>query len=260
MNPSLLQHFLPEERHLVEKIDEWARRVNDRHEPKLTDFLDPRQQEIVRQVAGRHPNVKVSFHGGYPDSERKRAFLAPDYAEARPEDFALSYLSIVAQENQTGLKHADYMGSLLSLGIKREKFGDILTHEASAQVVMDERLAGYVISNLQKVKRQRVIVSSVDAGDLRPAAQRWETSFTTVSSLRLDAVLAEAHRLSRSKASDMIGAGFAKVNWKVVDSPAEEVNAGDIISLKGYGRIRLWTIEGANKKGRIKIQLGRLQD
>ena len=49
---SIYEHFRPDEEVFVDKVLEW-KRTAEYHQVKLTDFLDPRQQQIVSMVIGQ---------------------------------------------------------------------------------------------------------------------------------------------------------------------------------------------------------------
>lgn len=79
----------------------------------------------------------------------------------------------------------------------------------------------------------------------------------TVSSLRLDAIVSAAFSISRGKAQSLIRSEKTTINWTVVSNTSFIVKEGDILSLRGYGRIKLEEVLGNTKKGRIGIEIGR---
>ena len=60
---------------------------------KLTDFLDPRQQQIVTMVIGQG-DVAVQFDGATSQAERKRALIYPDYLVINEEEFQVEVLKL----------------------------------------------------------------------------------------------------------------------------------------------------------------------
>lgn len=75
----------------------------------------------------------------------------------------------------------------------------------------------------------------------------------TVKSLRLDAVVASFHNLSRSEAQKLIQSEKVKVNYRPVIATSYELSEGDLISVRGFGRFTINAIEGVTKKDRIRI-------
>ena len=79
----------------------------------------------------------------------------------------------------------------------------------------------------------------------------------TVSSLRLDSVAAAGFHLSRSQAAELIAHGKAVVNHMACEKPDRTVTQGDVISIRGLGKLRLELVGGQTKKGRISIEIAR---
>ena len=76
-----------------------------------------------------------------------------------------------------------------------------------------------------------------------------------LSSLRLDVYISAAYNLSRQESMNIIKSGSVKINWEPIDKPAKDLEAGDVISVKGYGRSVLHSIEGISKKNKIKTSI-----
>lgn len=249
----IYQHFRREERHFIDQVVEWKENVLIQYSPKLTDFLDPREQEIVSSVIGENSEVKVSFMGGVHETERKRALLYPDYYEPSQEDFQLSLFEVQYASKFITLSHRQVLGSLMSLGIKRTKFGDIRFYEDIVQIICADEISDYINMNFNEVGRSKVNLKQKSLNELIPHRDEVQELITTVSSLRLDVVGATIYNISRQKIQPLITNELVKVNWKVVDSTSFECREGDTISIRGYGRSKLSSIEGKTKKDRFRI-------
>ncbi|EMT46975.1 RNA-binding protein [Anoxybacillus flavithermus] len=250
---NIYQHFRKEEHHFIDLVCEWKRLVTMQYRLKLTPFLDPREQQIVRTVVGHHDDVNVSFFGGCPLAERKRALLYPPYIEPTEDDFELTLFSVRYPKKFVTIEHRDVLGALLSLGVKREKFGDIVIADDVVQFVVASDIAPFVKMNMTSIRNASVSLQQRPLSEMRVVAETWEEETITVSSLRLDAVLAQTFRLSRQKVQTLIEQGWAKLNWKVVDEPSAECREGDLLSLRQHGRCRLQTIAGQTKKEKWRI-------
>ena len=75
----------------------------------------------------------------------------------------------------------------------------------------------------------------------------------TVSSLRLDSVIALAFSASRSSLIAYITAGKVFVNGKQIVSNSYTLKEQDIISIRGLGRARFIEAGYETKKGRLHI-------
>lgn len=256
---SIYKHFRPEERPFVQKMEEWAEQVNQYHQSKKTDFLDPRQAYILHTIVNRYPDTKVTFYGGYAEAERKVGLMTPDYWEASEEQAGIALLSINGDTRFIDLDHGDYMGAILGLGIKREKVGDILVHEQGCHLITVRDIAPYITTHLQQVHRSSVSVQEIPLQEIVVPEQALEEKSFTVASLRLDAVASDAFGWSRTKIMPPIQSGKVKVNWKVETDASATLSMGDVVSIKGLGRFKVQEVEGPTKKGRIRITIGKFR-
>ncbi|WP_273125403.1 RNA-binding protein [Metabacillus sp. HB246100] len=249
----IYQHFRQDERHFIDQVIEWKELVLSQYTPKLTDFLDPREQEIVASVIGENLDVKVAFFGGIEETERKRACIYPDYYEPTNEDFNLTLFEISYASKFVTIEHRHVLGSLMGLGLKRAKFGDILFREESIQFICASEIADFISMNFQEIGRSKIHIKEKPLHEMIAHKEEVVEQITTVSSLRLDVVAAAIYNLSRQKIQPLIINEVVKVNWKVVDSVSFECREGDTLSVRGYGRSKLIRIEGKTKKDRFKI-------
>jgi RNA-binding protein YlmH len=249
----IYQHFRGEERHFIDQVLEWKESVLNQYSPKLTDFLDPREQEIVSSVIGENSDVNVSFFGGALDTERKRALLYPEYLQPEQEDFKLTLFEVEYASKFINLQHRQVLGSLMSLGLKRSKFGDIRFFQEVVQVVCTSEIADYLMVNFHEIGRAKISLKELRLNELIPQVEELQELVTTVSSLRLDVVGAAIYNISRQKIQQLITNGLVKVNWKTVDSVSFECREGDTLSVRGYGRSKVTAIEGKTKKDRWRI-------
>src|SRR5690554_7172531 len=117
MSSNILSHYHPDERGFVEKMVDWLERATVQHQLKRTDFLDPRQAHIIASLANRYPSLQMRVDGGYPEAERQRAIIAPDYMDLDSQDMGIRLLNIESSDTKISeLDHGDYLGSMLGLG------------------------------------------------------------------------------------------------------------------------------------------------
>ncbi|MFP7169051.1 RNA-binding protein [Terribacillus sp. 7520-G] len=256
---SIYQHYREEERPFIDQILSWMEQVERQYQPRVTDFLDPREQLIFRQLLSGQPELQWAFSGGSEDAERKRGIIAPIYDTITPEDFSIELLEAAYPAKFVTLEHRDVMGSFLSLGIDRKKLGDISVSDGVIQLFTTSDIAVYIRANLVEVKRAKVSWETVDPANFRPEKLEWLRVEATVSSLRLDAVMKELFRLSRQQAAERIQKGLVKVNFRIVEDVSYQLAEGDLISLRGKGRGKLAQVKGTTKKDKLRITLEKLK-
>ncbi|WP_338781819.1 RNA-binding protein [Metabacillus sp. FJAT-52054] len=253
----LFQHFREDERDFIEKVIGWRDYVLSSYSPKLTDFLDPREQEIVRSLIGDQKEVKAAFQGGTSQSERKRALLYPEYLEPEHEDFALSLFQIGYPSKFITLEHRQVLGALMSIGLKRSKYGDILIEGENIQLVAAEEMDDFLRLQLNEIGKAKVELKKIDFSKAIIKYDEWSEFSSTVSSLRLDAVIAAIYGISRQKVQPLLQAGQVKVNWRTAEQGSMECQEGDRISVRGFGRSKVTEILGRTKKDKIRLLYGR---
>ncbi|MBQ7950851.1 MAG: hypothetical protein IJ278_03940 [Clostridia bacterium] len=214
--------------------------------PVFSDFLDARQIVLVQSVFPFWRD-RIRFFGGIRNAERQICYLEFGY-----EDFPVRLLEIFSSQMDK-ITHGDVLGSLMGLGMKRQKIGDILTGERLI-VAVKEEVAEYICMELSQISRYPVTVKILDDFTVE-RKQQFSARSTTVSSLRLDCLVADIAHLSREKAKSYIIAGKVKVNHFEETNYKHLLCEGDVLSLSHVGRFLLDTVDGFTKKDRVKITI-----
>nr|WP_027107655.1 RNA-binding protein [Lacticigenium naphthae] len=252
----IYQHFRANERPFIDNVYDWVRICEDQYTPYLSNFLDPRQQFIVESIVGKNDNVKLFLYGGYEEAERKRAYIAPPYYEPSQDDYSITLLEIRYPIKFAHLSHGKILGSLLSLGMKRELFGDIITDGERWQFFLDRGMEPFIASQFQQVGKVNIQLEEKEYTDIIIPKDNWTTQENIVSSLRVDTVLSAAFHISRQKTKEMISSGKIKVNWVEMTQPDFELGILDVVSIRGRGRLLVKNINGKTKKEKVKLELG----
>ena len=145
----------------------------------------------------------------------------------------------------------------MGMGIVREKLGDILVGTDSADLMVLDSVADFLLQSWDSAGRAKLTVTEIEALHVHiPVAQVQEVR-DTVSSLRLDAVASTGFRMARGKAADLIASGRVQVNWRECSKPDKLLSAGDTVSARGFGKFELTEVGGVTRKGRTSIVLKR---
>lgn len=252
---SVFDHYRPSERAFIEQVLDWIQQVENSYVLKLTDFLDPREQQIVKQLVGNQ--LVVHDDGGFEHAERRRMILAPDYYELNRNDFEIAIRQVDYPTKFVDLTHRQVTGTLLNAGLKRQKFGDVVLDDGIAQFATTKEAVGFIEMNVDRIGKAKIRLSEVAPSDvLHVPETKWSEEFGIVSSLRFDTVVSEVLGLSRQKAQALVKHGDCKVNHKVIDEASFILEPDDLLSVRGFGRVKLVAILGSTKREKIKIQYG----
>ena len=142
----------------------------------------------------------------------------------------------------------------MGLGLKREMVGDIKVTDEGADVFCLKGAAEYICDNLKKSGRGSVTGEILSVSSFTSAEDKYELLFKTVSSLRLDGVLAAFFNLSRSTAAETVNKGLVYVNSSQCLKGDYTLKEGDKIVLRGKGKTVLSEVKGTSKKGKLKIE------
>lgn len=247
----IYQHFRQEEQQLIDTLMDRCNRANEQYSPVLTNFLDPREQYILNVIVGSFEELTVHYYGGL-FAERKRAIIAPNYFEPEESDFEIVLLAVDYPEKFVTLQHQHILGTIMSLGIERDQLGDIVLNEA-IQFTLTKQLESYVIHELNRIKGATVKLNSIPLSDMIQSKEDWKSFNTTVSALRLDVVLKEMIRKSRTIAKQLIDKKRVKVNHTIIDATDFQLASGDLLSIQGFGRAKVTEIGGTTKKDKVRI-------
>ena len=238
------------------KLVDFASQAIKNRKYKLSGFLTPFEQEMANTIANSLGELNVEFDGGYIGAERQRAaFCHTDFAGTPA--FEIAVIKAKWNGEFARLSHRDVLGSILSLGVDREIIGDIIATKEFAKILVDKKMADYFVANLKRIGDAGVETTLDELSEIAPKEERVKEISATVASLRVDSIAAAGFGMSRSKMAAEIDAEKVKLNWQTVKNAAQSIKEGDILSMRGRGRLEVSEIRGQTKKGRIGVLLKR---
>ncbi len=251
---ALIEHIKDKSQLLIiRKVLDKLERVVENYSIEYTDFLDPYQRRLCYTFINRFQEVSFFEDGGLENSERKSIIIYPSYMEKSDVISPIQALRIDGSFKFRELTHRDYLGAIMSLGIKREKIGDVLIHKDYGNIITFMEIADYIKYNLEMINREPVSITEIETFELIEVEEEFVEKSLTLSSFRLDVFVSSICNLSREKSSSLIKNGYVKVNWQIIDSVSKEVHEDDMISIRGFGRTKLSLILGKTKKDRNKV-------
>ena len=245
-----------QERLLLGRVWDKYDQCRRRNIPVCTEFLSPQEQataERLLHMLGAEDGFVL--WGGYEGAERCQIHFLPDW-ETEPDREAICCLRCTFYEPGK-LTHRDFLGSLMGLGLTREKIGDILVSDRSADVIVSSTVAEHLLREWTAAGRTALHVAQIDPAELNVPEQKTKILRDTVSSLRLDSVLSVGFSTSRGKASEAVESGRVQVNWTDCQKSDRLLRQGDVITVRGAGKCKLTEVGGATKKGRVFITVER---
>jgi photosystem II S4 domain protein len=241
---------------LVRVLDQTEQAIKT-WEVVVTDFLSPPELAEAQRVLGQLTDVHSLAWGGYPQAERQRLAIARADIPLDPSQVPLALLTVDGNFMFDPANHRDFLGALLGTGLNRAKVGDILVlGERGAQAIAVPELVEFLTQALTQVRSVPVKTQPLDWDQLRVRPPQKKELTTVEASLRLDAVASAGFGMSRSKMADLISGGDVRVNWKSITQPSHPLATGDLVAIRGKGRLEIGDI-AVTKKERYRINLTR---
>lgn len=207
-----------------------------------TPFVSPQGLLFAKSIAKDY-GLQIQSFGGYEEAERR---MLSFYQQGEEAHFPITCLKIQAKAE---LAHRQVLGSVLALGLEREVLGDILLDGSTAYLYCMSHMAQHIANQLTSVGRQNVEVQILKNLP-EAAAQEGQIERLHLSSLRVDALLAAALHLSRTNALALLAQQKVLLNHSPCEKADKKVSLGDILSVRGFGRIKLIELGNISRKGR----------
>lgn len=215
-------------------------------------FYDGGEQALLQDSRMIYGNSLL--FGGNAKCERKMLGVFPEWETPDTDSFPVTLIKCTCSFKKD-FTHRDYLGSLMGLGIERDRIGDIVVTEDAGYFFLHNSISDYVISNLKKIGSHGVKVSVQNINEMEYPEGKFAILKTVVASMRLDAVVGGATNLSRSKCAALIEHEKVSVNHRLTVECSAKVAQGDLLSVRGFGRFLVCSVEGETRSGRLHISI-----
>ena len=247
----------PEDKVLLAKVWDKIQAGIRKNIPANTCFLSLRELDMTRYLFGSLEGLHA--FGGYEDAERQMLIYLPEYLDEsylKAEDAPLVCLRATFYEGDSP-SHRDFLGALMGAGIARETVGDICVGKASCDFFVTEEIAPYVLQNFTGAGRTKLHLERICLDEVSVPEPEVKQIRDTLASLRLDSVISAGFRVGRSQAAQYVTSGRAAIDGLPCEKPDKAVEEGAKISVRGLGKIKLQSVNGQTKKGRISVVIDR---
>lgn len=257
-NAILEKYRKEEDKLLVSKLFDKISAVDKQNKIQYTDFLSPIELQILKKVLNSIKYQNYIIYGVTSNSQRNIIILFPSKLEEVFSNNNFDFNSIcntirITNVNEN-MEHKRYLGGLVKLGVKREKIGDIIVHEDGADIIVLKEVTKFLISNLQQLTRfKSAEIEVIDVSETLEKEQEFEEMKIISSSLRLDNIVSELAKTSRSKAVQILEEERVFINYENVNKSTKIIKQNDIITIRGIGKFIVDEIAGNTRSGRFII-------
>jgi RNA-binding protein YlmH len=212
---------------------------NNFYSPKVWKFFE-------KTLASKE--FSISSNGFFKDAERRMISFNNIYEIIYP----FKVMKVTNSSKFSSPSHRDYLGALLALGIKRTKVGDLLVSDNCCYFPVCEEIEEFILNNLKSIGKSPCNVE-VLPDDFIPPAVNFTEIIILVQSLRVDSIVSKLVRISRGKAQTMIEEGKVLIDYNSAKNKSSEIQIGERITIRGFGKFILSDIIGNSKSGKFKI-------
>lgn len=258
---------------LKNRLFELAEKSYNRGIYTYTPFLSLSQQQVFYASKSELSYAGFGMEGGVPVCERKMIrFGSPEnlgYDEKYP--IAAIRMQPVMPKFADMLTHRDFLGAVMNLGIDRSTIGDIFVQtsdvgpgglrvsgkEAGQYGILfcQESIVPYLLENLCQVKHTRMECRILEE-ELTLQSAEPEKITLTVSSARIDSVIAKLYHISRGQSLELFESGRIFVNGIATGNNSYLLKKEDAVTVRGYGKFLYYGLFGETKKGKERVSVG----
>ena len=237
------------------------------------EFYTP---NIWKKLTDKIENIKIITDGIFENSDRRQiAFIPIGYYEndnfdtieknkgkirlSNPnnsynKNFPCKLLKISVNSKFKEYGHKDFLGSLMGLNIKRELMGDLIQDKENAYIPVSDKISDYILTELKQIGHASCTVKEIDIknGEIIPE-YKYDDKFITIPSKRLDSIVSAITNLSRNKVIEPIEKGKVLIDYYEEKDKSKIVEIGSLITIRGYGKYKLFSEHGETKKGKERL-------
>lgn len=250
-----------EEKLILAKLQDKIKHCKNRNKIENTEFLNLHQKKLIENKLNELKIKNYIFNGGFEEAENKALILYPDKLN---EEIVLNSINEIINVIKITLpneligkyEHRDYLSSVMRLGLGRERIGDIIVYDNEAYIIVLKENAEYIKNSLKEFTRfKKSQIEIIDIEEIKSKSPELKPIEIHVASNRLDSIVAEIARTSRSKAEELIKNERVSINCKYEYKSSKQVNIGDIIIVRGSGKYILDDIKENVRTKRLTITL-----
>ena len=214
--------------------------LNRLYRKEATFFLDPKEQLELAKKKKKEP---YQIYKPYPDSE-KNIF----YIKEEPK------VILYKIKSKIPLEHREILGTLFSLNITSELFGDIVITNNHYYIYVLESIAPYIKNNLLLIKNSRIELIEVPLETLKEYHKEYETIEIIASSTRIDTVISRLIQTSRPNIIEKIKNKEIILNYDILKNNSYQLKENDIFSIRRYGKYQYIGIKKETKSKNYIIE------
>lgn len=244
---------------LIAKIIDKYSFCKTKNKITYTDFLDISEIGLVKKMLAEEKVNNWIIYGGRENADRNIIIFYPEkFSLEMVEKNYNKILEIIRIKlpNSVTYEHREFLSGIMKLGIKREKFGDIVVTSSGADVISLCEVSKYLLEGLKDLTRfKKSIITIENITEIENIENEFENLNIIVSSMRLDNFVSELAKCSRTRASEIIEEARVFLNSINEFKDSKKVEVNDRITIRGKGKFIFDGIEKETKSGKFLVNI-----
>lgn len=196
--------------------------LNKLNHNQPTFFLDPKEQLALTKKLKKG---SYTIYKPYIDSE-KNIF----YTKTKPN------IILYEIKSKIPLEHREILGTIFSLNITSELFGDIIITNNKYYIYVLKQIAPYIKNNLVTIKNNHIDLIETPLEELKDYKKEYDNIEVIASSTRIDTVISRLIQTSRPNVIQKIKDKEVILNYNILKNNSYQLKENDIFSIKKYGK------------------------
>lgn len=251
--------MINEETLVVNRIKDLAEKSYQQSIYTHSGFLTLAEQSLIYDIERELAYADFSFDGGIEGAERVIARFGSADSFGYEEEHPLVVISVkpLLKKFADDLSHRDFLGALLNLGIDRNVLGDFIVSDKEADIIALRTVAEFICQELTRVRHTNVKCQVIELSDyIKNLPERTFQEITElVASERVDLIISKVCKISRSETVELFRDKKVTLNGRVFENNSGVFKAGDIFSVRGYGKYIYDGVNYTSKKGKLNVSL-----
>ena len=245
-----------EEELFRKRLSELANKAYSNSQYLFTGYLSMFELDVYYRMERELSYVPVTIFGGTNDCERVMLRFGDEELCGYEEPFPIACIEIIplVEKFAQELSHRDYLGALMNLGIERSTLGDIVIDGKRAYLFCNEKLADYIVENVDKIRHNSVKCKIADKIP-ETTITRTERKSIQVSAARADSIISKVYNISRSESVDLFRAKKVFVNGRLNENNSGQLKEADKVSVRGFGKFVYCGVLRETKKGKLSVEV-----
>lgn len=189
-----------------------------------TYFLNPNEIDKLKYSLKKN---EYNIFYPYPDSEKNIVY------HGKCPDVLLYEI-----HSKIELRHQDILGTLYSLNISSDLFGDVVLYDNRYFIFILPIIRDYLLTNLIMIRNSHIYLEELSKDYLYDYCREFERLELIVSSNRVDTVISSLIHTGRSNISNLIKKKEILLNYDFLKDNSYKLRKEDTFSIRGIGKFK----------------------